>query len=283
MKITKLTPTFGALITDIDLSVPVNEELNEKLNKLFTEYAVLVFPGQPLSPPQFIQAAGIFGELMEQQIKKFTLPEYPIVGYNSTKDLPRVNGKLQVRGENYHTDHSNDLEPPKATSLVAVQIPSRGGDTQFVDTRKAFDDLDENIKEKIINLKSLHVHQSSRSPRSFAKLSKEELSKIPQTLQPLVIEHPANKRPALYLNTGRMEGIEGLEIEEAYKLIEMLYKHATQANYEYRHQWKVGDLVIWDNRAVMHQANADYDPEEYRYLYRIMLKGNKLNTYKPLL
>jgi taurine dioxygenase len=74
-----------------------------------------------------------------------------------------------------------------------------------------------------------------------------------------------------------------LEIEEAYKLIEMLYKHATQANYEYRHQWKVGDLVIWDNRAVMHQANADYDPEEYRYLYRIMLKGNKLNTYKPLL
>ena len=283
MKITQLTPTFGAKISNIDLSVPVTKELKEELNKLFAEHAVLVFPGQPLSPPQFIQAAEIFGVLMEQQIKKFTLAEYPIVGYNSTKDLPRVNGKLQVRGENYHTDHSNDLEPPMATSLVAVQIPSSGGDTQFVDTRKAFDDLDADLKETIIKLKSLHVHQSSRSPRSFAKLSNEEMAKIPQTLQPLVIEHPVNKRPALYLNTGRMEGIEGMEIEAAYALIDKLYKHATQPKYEYRHKWQVGDLVIWDNRAVMHQANADYDPEEYRYLYRVLLKGNRLNSYRPAL
>ena len=277
MIVKKLSPILGAEISGIDLSLPITDKLQVELNQLFAEYAVLVFPGQPLSPPQFMKAAEIFGSLMEQQIKKVTLPQYPLVGYNSTKDLPIVNGKLQVRGENYHTDHSNDLEPPKATSLIAVEIPSFGGDTQFVDTRKAFDDLSNELKQKIIRLKSLHVHQSSRSPRSFAKLSADEIVKIPKTIQPLVVQHPDNKRAALYLNTGRMEGIEGMEEDEAYKLIEELYSHATQPKYEYRHKWRVGDMVIWDNRAVMHQANADYDPNEYRYLYRVMLKGSALS------
>ena len=104
-----------------------------------------------------------------------------------------------------------------------------------------------------------------------------EIVKIPKTIQPLVVQHPDNKRAALYLNTGRMEGIEGMEEDEAYKLIEELYSHATQPKYEYRHKWRVGDMVIWDNRAVMHQANADYDPNEYRYLYRVMLKGSALS------
>jgi taurine dioxygenase len=277
MIVKKLSPILGAEISGIDLSLPITDKLQVELNQLFAEYAVLVFPGQPLSPPQFMKAAEIFGSLMEQQIKKFTLPQYPLVGYNSTKDLPIVNGKLQVRGENYHTDHSNEIEPPKATSLIAVEIPSFGGDTQFVDTRKAFDDLSNELKQKIIRLKSLHVHQSSRSPRSFAKLSADEIVKIPKTIQPLVVQHPDNKRAALYLNTGRMEGIEGMEEDEAYKLIEELYSHATQPKYEYRHKWRVGDMVIWDNRAVMHQANADYDPNEYRYLYRVMLKGSALS------
>ena len=151
----------------------------------------------------------IFGRLMDQPIKKFVLPDYPLVGCNSTQDLPRKNGKLQVRGENYHTDHSNDIAPPKATSLLAVEIPSYGGDTQFVDVRRAYDDLSATQKTAVKNLRSQHVHESSRSPRSFAKLNPE-------------------------------------------------------------------DMVIWDNRSVMHQANADDDPEEYRYLYRVMLQGDKL-------
>ena len=105
------------------------------------------------------------------------------------------------------------------------------------------------------------------------------MAKIPHTLQPLVIQHPISNRPALYLNTGRMEGIEGMSPNEGFALIDELYQHATQPRYEYRHQWRVGDMVIWDNRSVMHQANADYDPEEYRYLYRVMLQGDKLQSF----
>jgi taurine dioxygenase len=274
----KINEILGAEISGVDLTKPVNDAVRAELNALFSKHAVLVFREQALTPSQFMQAAEIFGPLMDQQIKKFVLPDYPLVGYNSTKDLPRKNGQLQVRGENYHTDHSNDIAPPKATSLMAVEIPSYGGDTQFVDVRRAYDDLSEAQKSAVKHLRSKHVHESSRSPRSFAKLSPEDMAKIPHTEQPLVIKHPLSGRPALYLNTGRMEGIEGMSADEGFALIDELYRHATHTRYEYRHQWRVGDMVIWDNRSVLHQANADYDPEEYRYLYRVMLRGSKLES-----
>ncbi len=271
---------LGADISGLDLTQAQDAATCQQLNALFAEHAVLVFRDQPLTPPQFMQAAEIFGSLMNQQIKRFVLPDYPMVGYNSTKDLPRKNGRLQVRGENYHTDHSNDLAPPKATSLMAVQIPSYGGDTQFVDVRRAYDELPEVQKAALKGLRSRHVHESSRSPRSFAKLSPEDMARIPQTEQPLVIRHPVSGRPALYLNTGRMEGIQGMDADAGFALVDQLYAHATQPKYEYRHQWRVGDFVIWDNRSVMHQANADYDPEEYRYLYRVMLQGDRLQAFE---
>lgn len=264
---------IGVEVTGVDLSAPLAPEERAEVNRLLAEHAVLVFPGQKLDPPHFIRAIENFGPLMPQQHEKFTLPDYPIVGYNSTKDLPRKNGKLQVRGENYHTDHSNYRVPPKATCLHALQIPSVGGDTQFVDVRRAFDELDEDTKAQAARRFSLHVHQSSRSPRSFVELSPEKLALIPKSRQPLVIRHPDSGRPALYLNTGRMEGVEGMPDDEGYALIEKLYNHAIQPQFEYRHRWRVGDVVVWDNRSVMHQANADYDPEEFRYLYRLMVEG----------
>jgi len=273
LTVTPIRQNFGAEVTGIDLSNPVSYAEKQSLNDSLAQYAVLVFRDQSLTPPQFMAAAEIFGDLMDQQLKKYVLPDYPMVGCNSTDDLPRKNGKLQVRGENYHTDHSNERCPPKATTLHALQIPPTGGDTQFVDVRQAYDDLPAAMKVTLKGLRSLHVHQSSRSPRELTKLSPEDFAKIPTALQPLVIRHPGNGRPALYLNTGRMEGIDGMAPEAGFALIEDLYQHATHVRYEYRHQWRKGDMVIWDNQAVMHQANADYDPEQKRFLYRLMIKG----------
>lgn len=273
LHVKQIGPRFGAEVSGIDLSTPATASTKEQLNALLSEHAVLVFRKQSLNPPEFVAAAEIFGEIMDQQLKKYVLPDYPLVGVNSTDDLPRKNGRLQVRGENYHTDHSNERCPPKATTLHALKIPPSGGDTQFVDVRQAFDDLTDELKEAIKSLRSLHVHQSSRSPRELTKLSPEEFAKIPTAVQPVVIQHPSSGRPALYLNTGRMEGIENMESDAGFALIETLYDHAIQSRYEYRHKWQVGDMVIWDNQAVMHQANADYDPEQKRYLYRLMIKG----------
>jgi len=281
IQISPISPSFGAQISALDLKEYLDESTHTQLRALLSEYGVLVFPNQFLGPAELIKAGEIFGTLMPQQLQKYILPDFPLVGYNSTKDLPIKNGKLQVRGENYHTDHSNSICPPKATALSAVKIPSSGGDTQFVDVRQSFDDLPSELQEKIIRLRSLHVHESSRSPRTFTKLSEEDLAKIPNVIQPLVIRHPQSKRPALYLNTGRMEGIEGMNQDEGFALINSLYEHSIQSKYEYRHRWAEGDFVIWDNRSVMHQANADYNPEEFRYLYRIMIEGDKLEAFSP--
>ena len=95
----------------------------------------------------------------------------------------------------------------------------------------------------------------------------------PPGIHPLVRTHPENGRKALYLNPVRIEGIVGMEDEEALDLVGELMTHATQKKYEYRHQWRHGDFVIWDNRSVIHEANPDYDMNERRYLYRLMLKG----------
>ena len=272
----------GAKVLGVNLKEALNYEVTQYLNTLLDRHAVLIFPEQFLEPNEFVRAGEIFGKIMPQQLKKYVLKDHPLVGYNSTKDLPIKDGRLQVRGENYHTDHSNFECPPRATALVAVEIPSSGGDTQFVDTRMAFDCLNEDLKVKATNFSSRHVHQSSKSPRELTKLSSKDLAVIPETTQPLVIKHPTSGRPALYLNTGRMEGIEGLPENEGYELIGTLYEHSIQPQFEYRHRWTKGEMVIWDNRSVMHQANADYDPLEYRYLYRIMIEGPKIERYVPM-
>ena len=276
IRIERLAPALGAEATGIDLSQPVDEETRGRLYAAWIEHAVLVIRDQKLSPPQFAAAARLFGDIMQQQLSKFSLPDHPEVGTISSRDLPMVDGRLHVRGENFHTDHSNYAEPPKATMLHAVNLPSTGGDTQFVDVRAAFDDLPGSRREELVRLRSPHVYESSNSPRKMAALSPEERAKVPQTIQPLVIRHPESGRSALYVNTGRMEGIEGMAAEAAFSLIDQLYGHATQRKYEYRHKWRAGDVVIWDNRSVMHQANPDFDPAEYRFLYRIMLKGQRL-------
>jgi taurine dioxygenase len=112
------------------------------------------------------------------------------------------------------------------------------------------------------------------SPRELRPLSEDSARQVPPPgIHPLVRTHPENGRKALYLNPVRIEGIIGIEDEQALDLVAELMTHATQKKYEYRHQWRYGDFVIWDNRSVIHKANPDYDMNERRYLYRLMLKG----------
>ncbi|TMC55021.1 MAG: TauD/TfdA family dioxygenase, partial [Chloroflexi bacterium] len=115
----------------------------------------------------------------------------------------------------------------------------------------SYEDLPTETKQRIDGLRVLHVYLSSRSPRKKAVLSAEEKARIPETWQPLVHRHPESGRKALYLNTAHMERIEGMHNEEAFALIGRLMAHAAQPKYEYRHRWRPGDMVIWDNRSVM--------------------------------
>jgi len=246
------------------------------LDQALAERGVLVFHDQHFDAPGFAKGLQLFGELMPQQAARFCLPDHPIVGFISNRDTDEPGGKIIVRGEQFHTDHSNYPEPPKATILYGISIPSRGGDTQFVNVQAAYDDLPQAMKARIAGLRCLHVRESSRSPRKMAKITPQQAKKAAEALQPLVAIHPLTGRKGLYLNTGRMESIPGMENDAAHALIAELMAHATQAKYEYRHKWRKNDVVIWDNRTVLHQANGDCPPEELRYLLRLMIKGPAL-------
>ncbi len=270
--ITPLTDHTGAEVTGIDFTKPVDAEANARLNSAFAEHHVLVMRGQHFAPDDFKNAVQLFGELQPHDKKEHHVPGHPDVSYVSNDEF--VNGRRIIPGETFHTDHSNHPRPPKATTLFAVELPSRGGDTQYVNVHDAYEDLPAATKQKIDGLKAVHAYLSKYSPRPLGHLSEESRRNLPPPgVHPLVRTHPENGRKALFLNPVRMESIIGMEDADAHKLIGELMQHATQKKYEYRHQWRYGDWVMWDNRSVMHQANPDYDMSERRFLYRLMLKG----------
>lgn len=272
LSLTPLTGHTGAEVRGIDLREPVDDGIRAALNRAFVDHHVLVIRGQDFTPEQFKTAARVFGELQPHDKREHHVPGHPDVYYVSNDEI--VNGRRVIPGETFHTDHSNHPVPPKATTLFAVQLPSRGGDTQYVNMHLAYDDLPEAMKQRLTGLRAKHVYLSKYSPRPLGAIDEGSVRALPPAgIHPIVRTHPDNGCKALYLNPVRMEEIIGMVDDEAQSLIAELMAHATQRKYEYRHQWRYGDMVIWDNRSVLHQANADYDMDERRYLYRLMLKG----------
>jgi alpha-ketoglutarate-dependent taurine dioxygenase len=270
--ITPPTNHTGAEVIGLDFTQPIDIETRVTLNRAFAERHVLVMRDQHFTPEQFKAAAQLFGELQPHDKRERHVAGHPDVEYISNDEI--VDGKRIIPGETFHTDHSNHPRPPKATTLFAVELPTSGGDTQYVNMHDAYDDLAEDTKQKIEGLKAVHVYQSKYSPRLLGKISEESRHNLPPPgIHPLVRTHPENGRKALFLNPVRMESIIGMEDKQALALIDELMRHATQKKYEYRHRWRHGDWVLWDNRSVMHQANPDYDMAQRRYLYRLMLKG----------
>jgi taurine dioxygenase len=270
--IAPLTDHTGAEVTGTDFTMPVDSESRAVLQRAFAERHVLVMRDQHFTPDQFKAAVELFGEVQLHDKREHHVSGHPGIDYVSNDEI--VDGRRIIPGETFHTDHSNHPRPPKATTLFAVALPRSGGDTQYVNMRAAYDDLPAHTKQRIAGLKAVHVYLSKYSPRPLGRITEESRRNLPPPgVHPLVRTHPENGRKALFLNPVRMESIIGMEDDEALALIAELMQHATQKKYEYRHKWRHGDWVLWDNRSVMHQANPDYDMNERRYLYRLMLKG----------
>lgn len=272
--ITPLTPHgTGAEITGLQLGRPLDEAQRARLNQALATHHVLVIRDQRLSPAGFAAAAENFGTLMAQHIQGNASREHPLVF--ELKPVPVAPNVFKAAGEAFHTDHSFDQQPPKATALHPVVLPSSGGDTQFVNTHLAYDDLPDETKARIDGLRAVHQYYSRHARAKVRQLSEENLRALPPpAIHPLAPVHPDNGRRHLYINPSRMDSIIGMPDDEAMRLIERLMAHATRSTYEYRHVWRQGDMVIWDNRSVLHKANSDYEMKngEGRHMYRLMLR-----------
>ena len=270
--IAKLSPHTGAEVRGADLREPLAPADRARLNRAFVDHSVLVVRDQTLSAPELLAAMQQFGDVLQQHNTKFALPECPQIHYISNQDK-YPDGTRYIAGAGYHTDHSNAVAPPKATILCAVSLPDRGGDTQYVNMYEAYDGLAPAMKAKIADAKAIHVYQSRYSERKLIALP--DSAKVPDSVaHPLVRTHPESGRKAIYLNPIRTEGVIGMDDAEGLPLLDELLAHAVQDQYRYRHRWRPGDLVMWDNRCLLHKANGDYDMGQLRYMYRLMLEGD---------
>ena len=270
----KLSSHMAAAVSGLDLNMPADTTTQAALTRTLHDNLVLCIRGQQLAPVAFRDAMARFGVPMRRQQLAQTA-ECADVNIISSEDVDtQGDGKRLVNGASWHTDDSFMREPCSLTMLYGVVVPSKGGDTQFTNMYAAYEALPAETKARIDGLKVVHKYKSSRTNR-VAVLSAEEMASMPAATHPLVRTHPDTGRKALYLNPNRMEEIVGLPRAESDRLLDELIAHATQMKYQYRHAWRQGDIVIWDNRCTMHKANADYPEGERRLMHRVIVAGTE--------
>ena len=273
--VTPIKASFGAVITGVELG-NLDDSTWADLEAAFLQYAVLIFPGQHLDPAAQAVFAERFGEI-EPLTPDPKLKTAPLTNMRRGGALadPQEDPSLVLRGnEEWHTDSSYMPLAARASVLSAHVVPSSGGQTEWADMRAAYDALDPAMHERIAELSAYHSYY--RSQAKIGHLAKpgtgygfhEEGS----PLRPLVKRHPVTGRPALYIGR-HAYGIPGLDPEESQRLLEDLLHFACQAPRVYRHEWKPGDLAIWDNRSVLHRARP-YDQGEPRMMMHTRVAGD---------
>ena len=273
MQVTRLSPYIGAEVTGIDLRQPVDAETRRQLNAAVVDGVALVIRDQGFTPEQYLAAVSLFGEPMDQHFTQYALPDCPLVHEVSNRHTDK-SGKRVKHGAGWHTDHTNHVRPPKYTSLFAVALPSSGGDTAVVNMRAAYNALPGDLRTKIQGMKTVNVFQGSASATYSGQSADAQAEQKPQpVLQPLVRTHPDSGAKALYFHPVKTENIVGMGPEETQTLLKELLDHSIRDEFIYRHKWRKGDMLIWDNRAAMHRAHFDYDPNEFRLLYRVLVRG----------
>jgi len=273
--VTPLAPKIGAEISGIDLTQSLDRDTAGLLTQAFIDHAVLVVRGQSLQPQEFLAVARQFGTPVRQHLEQFNIADCPDVSTISNQEKTKT-GEINVRGVSWHTDHSFTPEPPKATMLYSVALPDTGGNTHWAHMGAAYEALTPELRVRVDGLSAVHAYTDSRVPPDLAERKREEAESVTDGVaHPLARTHPESGRKAIYLNPLRVRRFLGMVPEDCSGLIGDLVAHATQPEFTYTHQWQLGDMVIWDNRCCMHKADTDYDFNQQRLMYRIILAGDK--------
>jgi taurine dioxygenase len=278
MQITKINEHIGAEVTGIDLREPVDAATRQRLNEAVAEHAVMVIRGQQFEPAQYQAAAELFGELMEDQNRRYLVDGLPLISVLSNRHKDSKGNPAKV-GTNatWHTDHTNQECPPKFTMLYPVALPDKGGGTSVCNTRAAYDALPQEWKDRITDMKTAN---SLLSPARYKIanpdiLREQQEAKKPPTIQPLVRTHPERGTKAIWFHKGKTERILGMEPEETQAFLDELLEVALKPEFVYVHEYKLGDMLIIDDRTTMHKAGFDYDHSQHRMLYRILVRGDR--------
>ena len=281
MEIIPTGAALGASIYGLDASRPIAEDTFAAILDAFHQHLVLVFKNQDLSPDAQVAFSRRFGELEDQLNARFTLKDCPDVLVLSN-DL--VNGEpigVIDGGDYWHSDSSHRDHPSLATILFSVKNPDRGGDTEFANMYAAYDALSPDMKERLAGLKGVHAVSKLRNKRVTvsprrpdAQDTYERQLSIPEVIHPIVRTHPVTGKKSLFISERFTIAIDGMAQDDADEILDELCAHQIKRDFIYRHSWDDGDLVMWDNRCVLHRAMGGYRYPDVRRLHRTVVRGD---------
>ena len=269
MEIEPLSPVVGAAIRGVDWRAPVDARTEDAVRAAFTRHSVLCFPGQKLTPEHQLRFANVFGKSdgafrkPPSEDRDGAKQRGVMLVTNIRKDGKPV-GFLPDGEMQFHSDGAHRDIPYRATTLYAIKIPSRGGETLFANLAAAYEALTPAMQTRLEGLKTRTVYLYDAVSREETR---EDDPSLPSAVHPLVKTHPDSGRRSLYLSRLMTRAILGMDRKDSDALLEELFDHCERPDFVYAHRWRPEDLVIWDNRCLNH-ARADFPAEETRLLRR---------------
>ena len=285
MIVTPSSDIMGATIEGLDLAVPLSQDEFDAIWQALGRHAVIRFPRQQLTARELTDFSARFGELEVNVANTYQEPGLPQVMILSNIV---ENGKpigLADAGQGWHTDMSYSGIIAFANVLYGIQIPHRNGlplgATEFSDMRAAYDDLPDELKRRLEHMTALHdfnkFWEMMRREKGSIRppLTEAQRRAKPPVSHPVFLTHPVTGRKVLYVNPGYTVRINELSERESDEMLEFLFAHQLQQKYRYLHRWQTGDVLMWDDIATLHQAAADYGPDEHRLIKRCQVMATR--------
>lgn len=265
---------FGAEVSGVDPALRVDDGTFRRIEEAWYRASLLVFRDLSMTPEQHVAFSRRLGPLHIMTPEAFNLPGHPEVFVVSNAEADGKPVGLRRAGYGYHTDGEDKAIPNAGSFLYARQVPPEGGDTIFVDMYAVYDALPEPVKRSIVGRRARfsrislhHVHYPHLPP-----LTEEQRRRAPDVLHPLARRHPRTGRTSLYIGRWACD-VEGMPEAEGRALVEFLQVFAQEPRFAYRHRWRVGDAVLWDNRCTQHCATGFDEARHVRLMHRTTLEG----------
>jgi taurine dioxygenase len=266
-----LSPALGAEILDVDASAPIDAVLSATLQDIWHQNLVLLLRDQRLSMEDQVRFAECFGPPATIHTPEHRAGHPAVMLISNVRENGRLIGALPDGEMHFHTDQCHQERPAKASMLYAIEIPHVGGNTLFANAYMAYESLPADVQRRIEGKRAINAYDyDSASMKRGTRLGES----VPHYAHPMVRTHPATRRKALYVNRLMTIAIEGMAQAESDELLNFLFDHQEQRQFVYEHVWRVGDLLMWDNRCTLH-ARTDFSAAERRLMRRVTILGEK--------
>jgi len=270
LTVTRVGAYLGAEITGVDLRQPISDAVRDAIEAALVENELIIFRNQDISSENLIDFGRRFGELTVHPFAPHDENVSVLIKFRNDETNP------PFRTDVWHSDETFRKQPPKATMLVAKEVPAIGGDTMFASMSAAFDGLSDRLQHFISGLEAVHDFKPFRELFGESEDDRKNVMRwellYPPVTHPVVRVHPISGRKVLFVNPQFTVAIKNMDERESKALLDILFQQAQIPEYQFRHHWAPHTLIMWDNRSTQHYAVNDYFPQR-RYMERVTIKG----------